>query len=53
MERTMPDGNNENERFSSSTVRKRHTIEVLLILNQFSTYTYGPYSQFVNNKILI
>jgi hypothetical protein len=49
----MPDANIENERFSSSVVRKRHTTEVLLILNPFSTYSYGPYSQFINNNILI
>jgi hypothetical protein len=53
MEGTMPFGNIENERFSSSVVRKCHTAEVLLILNQFSTYRYGPYTQFINNKILI
>jgi hypothetical protein len=49
----MPDGNIENDRFSSSVVRKCHTTEVLLILKQFSTYRYGPYTQFINNKLLI
>jgi hypothetical protein len=53
MEDTMPDGNIDNERFSSSVVRKSHTTEVLLILNQFSTYRYGPFTQFINNKLLI
>jgi hypothetical protein len=53
MEGTMPGGNIENERFSSSNIRKCHTTEVLLILNQFSTYSYGPHSQFINNKILV
>jgi hypothetical protein len=53
MEGTMPDSNIENELFSSSVVRKCHTTEVLLILNQFSTYRYGPDTQFINNKILI
>jgi hypothetical protein len=53
MEGTMPDANIENEQFSSSVVRKCHTTEVLLIINQFSTYRYGPYSQFLNNNLLI
>jgi hypothetical protein len=52
MKGTMPDGNNENERFSSSIFQKCHTTEVLLILKLFSTNSYGPYSQFINNKIL-
>jgi hypothetical protein len=49
----MLNANIENERFSSSAVRKCHTTEVLLILNQFSTYRYGPYIQFINKKLLI
>jgi hypothetical protein len=49
----MQDANFENERLSSSVVRKCDTTEVLLILNQFSTYRYGPYTQFINNKLLI
>jgi hypothetical protein len=53
MEGTMPGGNIENERFGYLIVRKCHTTEVLLIINQFITYRYGPYSQFINNKILI
>jgi hypothetical protein len=53
MEDAMADANIEIERFSSSVVRKCHTTEVLLILNQFSTYIYGPYSQFINNKLSI
>jgi hypothetical protein len=53
MEGTMPDANIENERFSFSVVRKCHMTEVLLILNQCSTYRYGPYTQFINNKLLI
>jgi hypothetical protein len=47
----MPDAIIENERFNSSVVRKCHTTEVILILNQFSTYRYGPDSQFINNKL--
>jgi hypothetical protein len=53
MEGTIPDAIIENERFSSSVVQKCHTTELLLILNQFSTYRYGPYTQFINNKLLI
>jgi hypothetical protein len=49
----MPDWVIENEQFSYSEVRKCHTTEMLLIVNQFSTYSYGPYSQIINNKILI
>jgi hypothetical protein len=49
----MPDANIENERISSSVVRKCHATEVLLILNQFSTYRYGPYTQFINKELLI
>jgi hypothetical protein len=49
----MPDENIEKERFSSSVVRKCYTTEVLLILNQFSSYRYGPYTQFINNKLFI
>jgi hypothetical protein len=52
MEGTIPGGNIENERFTYLIVRKCHTTEVLLILKQFSTYRYGPYSHFINKKIL-
>jgi hypothetical protein len=53
MEGTMLDGNIENERYSSLIVRDCHTTEVLLILNRFSTYRYGPCTQFINNNLLI
>jgi hypothetical protein len=53
MEGTMPDAHIESERLSSWVVWKCHKTKVLLILNRFSTYRYGPYSQFINNKLLI
>jgi hypothetical protein len=50
---TMTDASIENEGFSSSVVRKCHTTEVLLILNQFSTYRFGPNTEFIDNKLLM
>jgi hypothetical protein len=45
IERTMTDSSVENERFRLWIERKCHTRKLLIILNRFSSYWYGPYSQ--------